>query len=137
VDAELVSRTQSERSFDVAVVGAGPAGASAALALARGGASVALIEKELLPRYKTCGGGLVGRALTALPEGLDLPLEQACVAVEMRFEDDDLRFRVKREEPIVSMVMRADLDRALADAATRDAKRISRTTRFQLKQRRH
>jgi geranylgeranyl reductase family protein len=119
VNAELVSASRSERSFDVAVVGAGPAGASAALALARGGASVALIEKEALPRYKTCGGGLVGRALAALPEGLDLPLERACVAVEMRFDDGDLRFEVRREEPIVSMVMRADLDRALVAAATR------------------
>jgi flavin-dependent dehydrogenase len=49
------------------VVGAGPAGATAALLLARGGKRVALIEREALPRYKTCGGGVVGRAFQVLP----------------------------------------------------------------------
>jgi geranylgeranyl reductase family protein len=40
------------------VVGAGPGGASAALALARAGASVDLIEKAPWPRAKTCGDGV-------------------------------------------------------------------------------
>ncbi len=53
--------------FDVAVVGAGPAGATAALTLARRGLNVALLEKAALPRYKTCGGAVVGRGLALLP----------------------------------------------------------------------
>jgi len=44
--------------YDVIVVGAGPAGNAAAFALARGGAKVALLEKQTLPRHKTCGGGM-------------------------------------------------------------------------------
>ena len=46
------------RRYDVIVVGAGPAGSAAAYRLAKGGASVALLEKQILPRRKTCGGGM-------------------------------------------------------------------------------
>jgi geranylgeranyl reductase family protein len=45
------------------VVGAGPGGASAALALARSGASVDLIEKAPWPRAKTCGDGVSPHAI--------------------------------------------------------------------------
>src|SRR5215813_1090962 len=42
-------------SFDVAIVGAGPAGSSTAIFLARRGYSVALLDKEKFPREKLCG----------------------------------------------------------------------------------
>ncbi len=42
-------------AFDVAIVGAGPAGTSAAVLLARAGWSVALIERQTFPRRKVCG----------------------------------------------------------------------------------
>jgi menaquinone-9 beta-reductase len=41
--------------FDVAIIGAGPAGSSAAITLARKGYSVALLDKEQFPREKLCG----------------------------------------------------------------------------------
>src|SRR3989304_5219331 len=41
--------------FDVAIVGAGPAGSSAAISLARRGYSVILLERALFPREKLCG----------------------------------------------------------------------------------
>lgn len=44
--------------FDCIVVGAGPAGASAAYHLSKRGHSVLLLEKAALPRYKPCGGGV-------------------------------------------------------------------------------
>jgi len=46
------------RLYDCIIVGAGPAGASAAYHLAKQGHAVLIIEKESLPRYKPCGGGV-------------------------------------------------------------------------------
>ena len=43
------------RAFDIAVVGAGPAGSAAAITLARQGYAVALLDKERFPREKLCG----------------------------------------------------------------------------------
>ncbi|MGE5244332.1 MAG: geranylgeranyl reductase family protein [Betaproteobacteria bacterium] len=62
-------RLSAER-FDVAVVGAGPAGARAAAILARRGARVALIDASH-PREKPCGGGVTGRALALLDGTVD------------------------------------------------------------------
>jgi len=44
--------------YDCIIIGAGPAGASAAYHLAKRGRSVLLLEKATLPRYKPCGGGV-------------------------------------------------------------------------------
>jgi geranylgeranyl reductase family protein len=51
---------------DVIVVGAGPAGATAAYHLAMAGRSVLLLEKTKLPREKVCGDGLTPRAVRSL-----------------------------------------------------------------------
>jgi geranylgeranyl reductase family protein len=51
---------------DVIVVGAGPAGASAAYFLARAGIDVLLVDREVFPREKVCGDGLAARALVVL-----------------------------------------------------------------------
>ncbi|GAB4231871.1 MAG: geranylgeranyl reductase family protein [Elainellaceae cyanobacterium] len=44
--------------YDCIIVGAGPAGGAAAYHLAKRGRSVLVLEKEALPRYKPCGGGV-------------------------------------------------------------------------------
>src|SRR5438876_7860864 len=46
---------RSRNDFDAFVIGAGPAGSTAALLLARAGWSVAIAEKALFPRRKVCG----------------------------------------------------------------------------------
>jgi 2-polyprenyl-6-methoxyphenol hydroxylase-like FAD-dependent oxidoreductase len=55
-------------SFDVAVVGAGPAGAATAILLARAGWSVALIERQAFPRRKVCGECVAASNLALLDE---------------------------------------------------------------------
>ena len=56
----------SDPRFDVLVVGAGPAGASAAYWLASRGHRVVMVEKKRFPREKTCGDGLTPRAVRQL-----------------------------------------------------------------------
>jgi geranylgeranyl reductase family protein len=58
----------------VAIIGAGPAGSAAAIALARGGARVTLFEKARWPRAKTCGDGVTPDGIRALQSlGVALP----------------------------------------------------------------
>jgi menaquinone-9 beta-reductase len=54
--------------FDVAVVGSGPAGAVAALVLARAGARVALVDKATFPRDKACGDAVGPRGVAVLED---------------------------------------------------------------------
>ncbi|MDZ7733045.1 MAG: geranylgeranyl reductase family protein [Acidimicrobiia bacterium] len=57
---------------DIAVVGAGPSGAAAAIAGARAGLGVVLVDRAAFPRDKYCGDGLTAAALRELEElGLD------------------------------------------------------------------
>ena len=61
---------------DVIVVGAGPAGASAAHHLAQNGHSVILLEKSTFPRDKVCGDGLTPGAVRELIS-MGVPMERA------------------------------------------------------------
>ena len=59
---------------DAIIVGAGPAGAAAAIALARAGRHPVLVDKATFPRDKICGDGLTTGALRLLE---DLGVEPA------------------------------------------------------------
>lgn len=52
--------------FDILILGAGPAGTSAALALKDSGLTIALVDKASFPRHKTCGDAIPGPTLKAL-----------------------------------------------------------------------
>ena len=73
--------------YDVAVIGAGPAGAWCACRLAAAGAKVALIDGSH-PREKPCGGGVTGRALAVIgnppDSGTRVQVESATFAYEGR-----------------------------------------------------
>jgi geranylgeranyl reductase family protein len=62
------SALPARRTYDVLVVGGGPAGAAAGYWLARLGHDVVVVEKKTFPREKTCGDGLTPRAVHQLGE---------------------------------------------------------------------
>lgn len=72
--------------YDVLVIGAGPAGSTAAKILADRGLRVLLAEKCALPRYKSCSGVLIKKSmdLVKLYFGEDAPLSVTCEPAENR-----------------------------------------------------
>ncbi len=78
---------------------------------------VVLLERATLPRYKTCGGGLVARARHELPIDVAPLAERTCHAVVVSLLTRDRAFTCRRADPLITMTMRATLDHALARAA--------------------
>ncbi|MEU9576121.1 geranylgeranyl reductase family protein [Streptomyces chilikensis] len=98
------------------VVGAGPAGATAARVAAEQGCATLLLERAAIPRYKTCGGGLIGASLAALPA--DLRLKVHDTARRFTFSLNGHRERtLTSASPTIAMVHRSELDAALTEAA--------------------
>ena len=100
----------------VAVVGAGPAGSTAARLLAVRGAEVRLFEARPLPRAKLCGGGLTPKAQRLVPDS-------ALRAVERRVDRIELRgphlppIHLADPAASIAMVERSRFDLALVEAA--------------------
>jgi geranylgeranyl reductase family protein len=102
--------------WDVAVIGGGPAGLAAASASAAAGARTVVLERAEHPRYKTCGGGLLGVSRAAVAGQIELPVRD-----EIRSATFTLRggheFARSNPEPLLTMVMREEFDAALLGRA--------------------
>jgi geranylgeranyl reductase family protein len=103
--------------YDVAVIGSGPSGANAAFQLAKKGLKAIIIEKEHLPRYKTCGGGFVFRGRRDLPFDVSTAVEREFFDVDIRFDAKKLALNTVRKKPIISMVMRDQFDYLIVEQA--------------------
>src|SRR6476469_4903267 len=100
---------------DVIVAGAGPAGATAALRLARAGVRVLLVERYPLPRQKPCGGGISTRVLSrfrwlsaALPSIPTNPVSHLYLE-----GPSGGVFRMQSKSPAVILIRRIEFDALL------------------------
>ena len=100
------------------MVGAGPAGASAAYAAAVAGRRVLLLEKAELPRYKTCGGGIIGPSRDALPPGFELPLRDRVHAVTFSLNGKLTRTR-RSKQMLFGLINRPEFDQQLWSSTRR------------------
>jgi flavin-dependent dehydrogenase len=102
--------------WDVAVVGAGPGGLSAAHAAASAGARTIVLERAEHPRYKTCGGGLIGTSLGIAAPRIEVPARDTVTAIT--FTDNGRRAFTRRSRgAVLTMVRRDDFDHAWYEAA--------------------
>lgn len=105
-----------EAEWDVAVVGGGPAGLAAAIEAASAGARTIVLERGVHPRYKTCGGGLIGTSLAAAGTHITVPAREqigtATVTLAGRRP-----FTRTDDRPLLAMVTREEFDDALRLAA--------------------
>ena len=108
------SKIQNPKSFDVLIVGAGPAGSFAAELLAKQGVSVALFDGRPTGEPKACGGGVTSKALKAYPQLLDA-VGRTIGDLEM-FAPSGKRLYLKLDEPF-AIYARTVFDSFLRDRA--------------------
>lgn len=103
--------------YDLAVVGAGPAGCLTAAAAAQSGLAVLLLEKHRLPRDKVCGGLISARALALLPPGLVIPVKTGSAITAIEVHSRGKSYRYDAGETLGIVVRRSEFDRLLAEYA--------------------
>ena len=105
-----------KQSHDVIVVGAGPAGATLAYELAKRGIGVLLLEKEKLPRYKCCAGGVTSKAAKLLDFDISEVAEDAIHEVSFTFNLGS-PYLGQPFQPLIYTVMRDVFDHFLVKKA--------------------
>ncbi|MCF8242157.1 MAG: geranylgeranyl reductase family protein [Melioribacteraceae bacterium] len=106
-----------KNDFEVIVIGSGPSGSVAAILLAKAGIDTLIIEREKLPRHKTCGGGLVNRARNYLPVNIQKVIHREYFEVSIFDHQNNSEFIVRDSLPIITMILREEFDNYLVRSA--------------------
>ena len=106
--------TLSSASCEVAIIGAGPAGATLALALLQGGLTPLILDKAVFPRIKVCAGGLTIKAFKFLPPDLGPVLEDEIRRVRLSF-NLSRAFTKAWHQPLLYTVERQRFDALLME----------------------
>jgi len=106
-------------TYEVVVVGAGPAGATAAKSLAEKGVKTLLIDKRTYPRDKPCGGVLSIRTLQRFPYISDELIDAYSYGGSISSSSLQYQVRLQKEKPIAAFVLRKDFDQGLVNYAIR------------------
>ena len=118
---------------DVIVVGAGPAGAIAAIVLARAGARVRVLDRAVFPRDKMCGDSLNPGALRLLGKhGLEEAVTARGLPVEGMLLTGPGGAAVEGRYPggvLGRSILRRDLDWLLLEAAIASGARVEQGVR--------
>ena len=107
--------------YDVAIVGAGPAGSTAAIFLSKKGFKVALIDKSNFPRDKPCGGGLPAHVLKKFGNIIPKYLIESHSYGGTTFSPSQ-KYQIKHiaDEPFTSMILREKFDYGLVKEAIKN-----------------
>ncbi|MBI5038942.1 MAG: FAD-dependent oxidoreductase, partial [Nitrospirae bacterium] len=105
-------------TYDVIVVGGGPAGATVAYELATSGINVLILEKERFPRYKPCGGGLSLKIDRVLKFSIKEVIETTVMGVHFSCQGKNGR-SILSDRPVAYMVMRDKFDSLLISEASK------------------
>jgi geranylgeranyl reductase family protein len=131
----MSTRRRPDDDAEVIVVGAGPAGSTAAAYLARSGVDVLVLEKTQFPREKVCGDGLTPRGTKQLIDlGIDTSEEAGWVHNNaLRIITGELTLHLPWPElssmpPYGVSRTRQDFDDLLAKVAERDGARLQQNT---------
>lgn len=105
-------------NYDVIVAGSGPAGATTAYQLAAAGHSVLILERDTVPRYKPCGGGISLKINNILNIDIKNLIEATVCGAYFSYGQKEGTHLIS-EQPVAYMVMRDKLDSHLTYEAVK------------------